>query len=65
MGNTEHAIGGAVGTLPLEEERLKQVRTAWAEVLGVDDVGSIPLDTNFMESGGNSLLLMMLWEQLH
>ena len=48
-----------------EVDLLHVVRSAWADVLGVDDVGSVPLDTNFMESGGNSLLLVMLWEQLH
>lgn len=43
---------------------LQQVRLAWADVLAVDAVEGVPLDTNFLEAGGNSLLLVMLWEQL-
>jgi hypothetical protein len=44
---------------------LHQVREAWADVLGLDAVDSVPLDTNFLEAGGDSLLLVMLWEQLY
>ncbi len=47
-----------------QEELLPQVRQAWAEVLGSESVDSVPLDANFLEAGGNSLLLVMLWEQL-
>jgi acyl carrier protein len=43
------------------QDMLERVRLAWAEVLNADDV---PLDTNFLEAGGNSLLLVMLWELL-
>ncbi len=43
------------------EEVVVQVRAAWADVLGVEDV---PLDVNFIELGGNSMLLVMLWEEL-
>jgi hypothetical protein len=47
-----------------EDDLLRQVRVAWAEVLDVDDVEGVPLDTNFLEAGGSSLLLVMLWEEL-
>lgn len=46
------------------EEVVGQVRDVWAEVLGDDAGGEIPLDVNFLELGGNSLLLVMLWEEL-
>lgn len=46
------------------DELVGQVRQAWAEVLGSDSAESVPLDVNFLELGGNSLLLVMLWEQL-
>lgn len=42
---------------------VEQVRQAWAEVLAAEP-DSIGLDTNFFELGGNSLLLVMLWEEL-
>ncbi|GGX80069.1 hypothetical protein GCM10010358_38000 [Streptomyces minutiscleroticus] len=43
---------------------LGAVRDAWAETLGVDaDV--VPLDVGFFDAGGNSLLLLLLWEQLN
>jgi hypothetical protein len=48
----------------IETNLLQRVRSAWADVLEVDDADRIPLDTNFLEVGGNSLLLVMLWEQL-
>jgi hypothetical protein len=48
-----------------EAELLERVRTAWADVLDVDDPAAVPLDTNFLEAGGTSLLLIMLWEELH
>jgi hypothetical protein len=47
------------------EEIVASVRTAWADVLAIDDVADVPLDTNFLEAAGSSLLLIMLWERLH
>lgn len=44
-------------------ELLDRVRKAWAEVLDVD-VANVPVDGNFLEAGGSSLLLIMLWEEL-
>lgn len=49
---------------PGSSEFIGPVRQAWAEVLDVEDVTSVPLDANFLETGGSSLLLIMLWEQL-
>ena len=49
---------------PTEAELLQRVRQAWADVLDVDDAGAVPLDANFLEVGGSSLLLIMLWEEL-
>lgn len=46
------------------EELVVQVSEAWADVLGNDSAEEVPLDVNFFELGGNSLLLVMLWEQL-
>jgi aryl carrier-like protein len=46
------------------EEVVVQVREAWADVLGSDSAEEVPLDVNFLELGGNSLLLVMLWEEL-
>jgi hypothetical protein len=43
---------------------LDQVRAAWAETLQVD-VEAVPLDVRFFEAGGNSLLLLLLWELLN
>ncbi|WFE58704.1 acyl carrier protein [Micromonospora sp. WMMD712] len=48
-----------------EDQLLDRVRAAWAEVLDVDDPGSLDPDQNFLEAGGSSLLLIMLWEDLH
>jgi hypothetical protein len=48
-----------------ENDLLTRVRAAWADVLATDDVTDIPLDTNFLETAGSSLLLIMLWELLH
>ncbi|HEX6473246.1 MAG TPA: phosphopantetheine-binding protein [Streptosporangiaceae bacterium] len=48
----------------LYDELVGQVRQAWADVLGTDSAESVPLDVNFLEVGGNSMLLVMLWEQL-
>ena len=46
------------------DDLLRQVQLAWADVLAADEPDGVPLDTNFLEAGGNSLLLVMLWEQL-
>lgn len=46
------------------EEVVNQVREVWADVLGNDAAEDVPLDVNFLELGGNSLLLVMLWEEL-
>lgn len=46
-----------------EALRVTEVRNAWAETLGVDAT-KVPLDKNFMDCGGNSLLLLLLWELL-
>ncbi|MFI7276980.1 acyl carrier protein [Streptomyces sp. NPDC049879] len=50
---------------PNDEDLLAQVRQAWAEVLDLDSADEVPLDVNFLEAGGSSLLLIMLWEELH
>jgi hypothetical protein len=47
-----------------ETDLVQRVQMAWADVLAVDAVDDVPLETNFLEAGGNSLLLMLLWEQL-
>ena len=47
------------------DQLLDRVRAAWAEVLDVDDPAGLDPDRNFMEVGGSSLLLIMLWEDLH
>lgn len=47
------------------DELIDRVRRAWAEVLDVADAAAVPLDANFLEVGGNSLLLIMLWESLN
>ena len=48
-----------------ETRLLAEVRRAWAEVLDIPDPARVPLDTSFLEAGGSSLLLIMLWEELH
>ncbi|MFK8849098.1 acyl carrier protein [Streptomyces sp. Ac-502] len=40
---------------------LQLVRRAWQDVLGTAEV---PLDTGFFEAGGNSMLLVMLSDEL-
>ncbi|MEV5593195.1 acyl carrier protein [Streptomyces sp. NPDC052496] len=40
---------------------LQLVRQAWQDVLGIDEA---PLDTGFFEAGGNSMLLVMLSDEL-
>jgi hypothetical protein len=52
-------------SLMSDEEIVASVRTAWADVLAIDDIADVPLDTNFLEAAGSSLLLIMLWERLH
>ncbi|MFF5175189.1 acyl carrier protein [Micromonospora sp. NPDC000089] len=47
-----------------EDQLLDRVRAAWAEVLDVDDQDGLDPDQNFLEAGGSSLLLIMLWEDL-
>ncbi|CCH30836.1 phosphopantetheine-binding protein [Actinosynnema sp. NPDC047251] len=46
------------------EEVVVRVREIWADVLGSDSADDVPLEVNFLECGGNSLLLVMLWEEL-
>lgn len=45
-------------------ELLTRVREAWAEVLDAGEADLVPLDVHFLEAGGSSLLLIMLWELL-
>jgi hypothetical protein len=40
-----------------------EVRSAWADALDID-VDAVPQDVSFFEAGGNSLLLLLLWERL-
>lgn len=47
-----------------EDALLDAVRHAWAETLGID-ADEVPLDEGFFDAGGNSLLLLLLWEQLN
>ncbi|WP_063726140.1 acyl carrier protein [Streptomyces monomycini] len=44
-----------------DPDPLQLVRRAWQDVLGTDEV---PLDTGFFEAGGNSMLLVMLSDEL-
>ncbi|MGW2090140.1 acyl carrier protein, partial [Streptomyces sp. NPDC001880] len=46
-----------------EDDTLRAVRDAWAGTLAVDP-DDIPVDVGFFEAGGNSLLLVILSEQL-
>lgn len=64
MGNSEHAVDAPRRAAPSAGDLLEPVRTAWAEVLDLDDPDAVPLDVNFLEAGGSSLLLIMLWEEL-
>jgi hypothetical protein len=47
-----------------EDELIGPIRDLWAETLGAD-AEEIPLDVGFFDAGGNSLLLLLLWEQLN
>lgn len=49
---------------PGASDLIDRVRHAWAEVLDKEDASAVPLDANFLEVGGTSLLLIMLWEEL-
>ncbi|MEF3118510.1 acyl carrier protein [Streptomyces chrestomyceticus] len=48
-------------TASIPADPLQLVRQAWQDVLGTDEV---PLDTGFFEAGGNSMLLVMLSDEL-
>lgn len=48
-----------------EVQLVERIRAVWAEVLDADDPTSVGIDENFLEAGGSSLLLIMLWEDLH
>ncbi|MDX6682721.1 MAG: hypothetical protein QOG94_2760 [Solirubrobacteraceae bacterium] len=58
---TEHPTAAAAADTR-QEDLLDAVRRAWADVLEVDIA---PLDTNFFEAGGDSLLLIILLEQIN
>lgn len=51
-------------TKTTHEDLVDKIRQAWADVLGDQCSDSVPLDVNFLKVGGNSLLLVMLWELL-
>ncbi|GHJ96583.1 hypothetical protein SNE510_61020 [Streptomyces sp. NE5-10] len=58
-------MNDTVATTPTTgTELLDQVRQAWADVLDLDSADQVPDDVNFLEAGGSSLLLIMLWEEL-
>ncbi|MGV9362481.1 acyl carrier protein [Amycolatopsis sp. NPDC003731] len=42
----------------------ERVRAVWAEILDLADPAALPLDRDFLDAGGSSLLLVMLWEDL-
>ncbi|WP_073758135.1 acyl carrier protein [Streptomyces sp. CB02923] len=48
-------------TASIPADPLALVRQAWQDVLATDEV---PLDTGFFEAGGNSMLLVMLSDEL-
>jgi hypothetical protein len=48
-----------------QAQLIDSVRQAWAEILDLDSPEQVPLDVRFLEAGGSSLLLIMLWEELH
>lgn len=50
---------------PDESTLLLSVRRAWAEALGLDSPDEVPLDVGFLDAGGSSMLLVMLWEELN
>jgi len=51
-------------TATTAEHLIDRVRKVWADVLEADDPAGLDPDRNFLESGGSSLLLIMLWEDL-
>ncbi|HUQ61465.1 acyl carrier protein [Lentzea sp.] len=44
--------------------KLDHVREAWAEALDITP-GEVPTEVSFFDAGGNSLLLLLLWERLN
>jgi hypothetical protein len=66
LDNADHAANDrrSGSPSPTDAELLRRVRQAWADVLDLDDADAVPLDANFLEVGGSSLLLIMLWEEL-
>jgi hypothetical protein len=46
---------------PAAADLVEEVRRAWREVL---DIGAVPLDVNFLDAGGDSLLLVVLLDRL-
>lgn len=56
--------GSGINAPQDEAALLARVREAWAETLGLDSAAEVPVDANFMDTGGNSMLLIMLWEEL-
>lgn len=62
IGESPRSTGTIAST---EDQLVEQVRAVWAEVLDLGDPASVGLDDNFLEFGGTSLLLIMLWEDLH
>jgi hypothetical protein len=46
----------------VESEIVEKVRRAWEQVL---DTAHVPLDVSFFEAGGDSLLLILLLDQLN
>ena len=46
------------------QDLVARVRQAWAEVLDTTE-DSVPLDVNFFDAGGNSMLLVLLTDLLN
>jgi hypothetical protein len=46
-----------------EDGLLAAVVDTWATTLGMD-AENVPLDEGFFDAGGNSMLLILLWEEL-
>jgi non-ribosomal peptide synthetase component F len=64
-GGGQPAAAGAKVALPDETgatDFVDQVRAAWRVVLDTDEV---PLDVNFLDAGGDSLLLVLLLDELN
>ena len=45
-------------------ETVARVRQAWAEVLDISE-DAVPVDVNFFDAGGNSMLLVLLTDLLN